>query len=261
MGWICACGTAHTDEQESCKCGYRWEGCSPSGARGYIRCKVCDEGHLTPKRIFRLSGPAVAIGYILLIPSVIGMALCVVLFFDAAAKNMPIGQAVSAVVGVGLLVGGLLGWLLVMRKSVLRCSSCGVVVDASFGTSVVRPVFLVALAVVLLPLAVKFVSEERNPTVAPQRLATVATADTHEDFDTNFRSSCLAAARKTFEQKTGTDAPAGLLERYCDCTLTTFKETRSEATAAQVCAEKIVRRAVEQPPTDEAPLQQDPVIR
>jgi hypothetical protein len=34
-----------------------------------IPCKVCDRGALLDKRIHRMSGPAVVIGYILLIPS------------------------------------------------------------------------------------------------------------------------------------------------------------------------------------------------
>jgi hypothetical protein len=35
------------------------------------RCKVCDYGDLFPKKVFRLSGPVVAIGFILLIPFVV----------------------------------------------------------------------------------------------------------------------------------------------------------------------------------------------
>lgn len=37
------------------------------------RCKVCDRGALIPKKMYRMSGPVVAIGYILLVPSVLGM--------------------------------------------------------------------------------------------------------------------------------------------------------------------------------------------
>jgi hypothetical protein len=36
-------------------------------------CKVCDRGELVPKKVVRMSGPAVAIGYILLVPSILGM--------------------------------------------------------------------------------------------------------------------------------------------------------------------------------------------
>lgn len=51
--------------------GYRSRG-------SYLTCKTCDYGTLTPKKVFRLSGPAVAIGYILLIPSILGMIACAV---------------------------------------------------------------------------------------------------------------------------------------------------------------------------------------
>jgi hypothetical protein len=190
------------------------------------RCKVCDYGDLLPKRVFRMSGPAVAIGFILLIPSVVGMlaAACSLLGFIAVtgishstptgpdvefrrtcintpesdttvpitqrvrycectlteyrATNSPIkadfecsqrlqdntlenvdertqhlyasllgvqasppkgiitifgllGSAVAIHVGVASFVGGLLGWLLVMKKRVLQCSACGATVSAS----------------------------------------------------------------------------------------------------------------------------------
>lgn len=40
-----------------------------------IRCKTCDQGTMSIRRVHRLSGPAVVIGYILLIPSAIGFAV------------------------------------------------------------------------------------------------------------------------------------------------------------------------------------------
>lgn len=49
-----------------------------SRAASYLTCKTCDRGTLIAKKVFRLSGPAVAIGFILLIPSVIGMISCAV---------------------------------------------------------------------------------------------------------------------------------------------------------------------------------------
>ena len=39
----------------------------------YLTCKVCDRGALSSKSIFRMSGPAVVIGFVLLIPSVLGI--------------------------------------------------------------------------------------------------------------------------------------------------------------------------------------------
>ncbi|MGB0062922.1 MAG: hypothetical protein WBP85_00625 [Terracidiphilus sp.] len=49
---------------------------SYSASSSYLRCKICDSGTLISKKVFRLSGPAVAIGYILLIPSVLGIISC-----------------------------------------------------------------------------------------------------------------------------------------------------------------------------------------
>ncbi len=207
-----------------------------SPAPSYLRCKVCDCGTLTAKKVFRLSGPAVAIGYILLIPSVLGIAFCALMLiavnvgtitlesgrplqstFDARfrrncasgfrssyfqASGLPasqtmvegvcecalgtyketgsekmsietcaqraldgalgqVGPGVNALysgsvphvndkgpgrflllldgftswsfiaLGIVFFVGGLLGWLLVMKKRVLQCDICGAVVNAS----------------------------------------------------------------------------------------------------------------------------------
>ena len=203
----------------------------------YLICKVCDRGTLTPRKVFRMSGPAVAIGFILLIPSIVGMLVCAAFFlgflshvgsesvavetvpvqsaFDASfrkscarsfrsayqeqtgtpatllmteeacecalagikrtgdvssatsacsadavlgsleppAENVDalysgrttrtvppthlpslirlLGSGAAVAMGVGCFVGGLLGWLLVMRKRVLQCGLCGAVVNAS----------------------------------------------------------------------------------------------------------------------------------
>lgn len=42
-----------------------------------------------------------------------------------------VGTGVSIAFGVASFVGGLLGWLLVMRKRVLQCSVCNAVLNAS----------------------------------------------------------------------------------------------------------------------------------
>jgi hypothetical protein len=41
------------------------------------------------------------------------------------------GVGLSFIIGLGSFVGGLLGWLLIMRKTVLQCFRCGAVVAAS----------------------------------------------------------------------------------------------------------------------------------
>jgi hypothetical protein len=116
---------------------------SASPAVPGINCKVCDRGVLVRKKRFRMSGPAVAIGFILLIPSVLGILFSAFILFAVAvgvghdagnpdvAGAAAIGTGIAIFIGVGCFVGGLLGWLLIMRKRVLQCNVCEAVVNAS----------------------------------------------------------------------------------------------------------------------------------
>jgi hypothetical protein len=202
----------------------------------YLTCKICDRGTLSSKTVFRMSGPAVAIGFILLVPSILGMIFSALMFlgvnaytggesaaipseserpfqsaFDAKfrrncansfrrenpsithseieqickcklsayketgletidaaqtcaqetingtldkpsqdidalySSNSPhqspdsagsnlfrvAGSGFAIALGIASFVGGLLGWLLVMRKRVLQCNVCGAIVNAS----------------------------------------------------------------------------------------------------------------------------------
>jgi hypothetical protein len=53
----------------------------------YPRCKVCDRGSLVTTKMFRMSGPVVAIGFILLIPSVLGMIFSALIFVGVISYN------------------------------------------------------------------------------------------------------------------------------------------------------------------------------
>ena len=64
-------------------------------ASGYLKCAVCKYGVLENKKLYRLSGPAVVIGYILLIPSILGMLGCAVVFFGVITFNNPQSTAAS----------------------------------------------------------------------------------------------------------------------------------------------------------------------
>jgi len=199
----------------------------------YLTCKICDRGTLSSKTVFRMSGPAVAIGFILLVPSILGMIFCALMFLgvnaytggesaaipseserpfqsafdanfrrscahsggkaqgmtlekeqycecalsafketgsetmaaqtciqrvkdgtleqpsqdidalyssntshqspDSAGSNLfrVAGSGFAIALGIASFVGGLLGWLLVMRKRVLQCNVCGAIVNAS----------------------------------------------------------------------------------------------------------------------------------
>ena len=108
-------------------------------------CKICDRGTLMRRKIRRLSGPAVAIGYILLIPSILGMAACAILLIVSLLAGVAgaahgsafatafagIGAIAFVYIGILSFVFGLVGWLLIMKKHILQCVYCGAVVDAA----------------------------------------------------------------------------------------------------------------------------------
>ncbi|PYP50678.1 MAG: hypothetical protein DMD45_10270 [Gemmatimonadetes bacterium] len=162
-----------------------------------IKCKTCDRGTLVKRKKYRMSGIVVLIGYILVIPSVLGILIGVAGIVGSGSAGTSSNQAsrtrveadlraasvpsaviakvtknparsiavsdtaalngmqraairsaslslaasdVGTTVGVGLfagfsifvviasLVGGLLGYLLIMKKSVLQCDTCGATV-------------------------------------------------------------------------------------------------------------------------------------
>ena len=216
MPWICPCGKGNGDDRQSCRsCGRPLFQHAPAPQPVHYayppppqnwqapRCKTCDQGTLIQRKSFRMSGPVVFIGFILLIPSILGMIFSALLFFriigtsesevlrtrneavarmhnghfseelisaiaderdadvnswllqnerllrseqiawirdaqrktraDLAASRVGVvfGSGLIIAMGIASLVGGLLGWLLVMRKRVLQCSLCGAVVNAS----------------------------------------------------------------------------------------------------------------------------------
>jgi hypothetical protein len=133
----------------------------------YLMCKICDRGALFPKKVFRLSGPAVAIGYILLIPSILGMIFC--------------------------------GYILISIN-----------------------------------------------------LATIPGASaqhTQSAFDASFRQNCAKSVQQ-INQSTGYYASQQLIEQYCECALSTYKETDSEAAATQTCRQRAQNGTLEALGTD-----------
>lgn len=161
-----------------------------------IRCKTCDTGQMIRKRTHRMSGPAVFVGYLFLIPSALGIITGMALFVssivvpsstttaareDATATlrskgvsedviadvlaGKPVkaqalstydqqfavstaesrlagantGAGAAAAIGAGFalfltfcsFVGGLIGYLLTMKKKILQCTTCEAVVQAS----------------------------------------------------------------------------------------------------------------------------------
>lgn len=161
-------------------------------------CQTCGQGSLTKKKKYRMSMPVVVIGYLLLIPCIIGMLVGIVGLFGTGAAVSEVAEGINQdsrakleaaqiptaviddiaddgtvsdsdisglttaqktvvsdaalergaqLVGAGLgaaatggisiaaiifsFIGGLLGWLLIMKKKVLQCNSCSAIVSAS----------------------------------------------------------------------------------------------------------------------------------
>jgi len=161
-------------------------------------CKVCDQGKLIKKKKYRMSAPVVLIGYIFLVPSILGILFGIMMFFTTTnsssnsstatenaitemmqKQNIPndiidkvladqelsdkdksiltpeqlrtitairitsnassVGSTVGTVIAGGFslftivfsFIGGLVGWLLTMKKKVLQCTNCGAVIGAS----------------------------------------------------------------------------------------------------------------------------------
>ena len=161
-------------------------------------CQTCGQGSLKKKKTYRMSMPVVVIGYLLLIPCVIGMLIGIMGLFgtgaavsevsdqmnqdskakleaaqiptaviesieedatvdasdtanlsqeqlevveqaklDRGAQIIGTGLGAAAAGGVSIVaiifsfIGGLIGWLLIMKKKVLQCNSCSAIVSAS----------------------------------------------------------------------------------------------------------------------------------
>jgi len=50
-------------------------------------CKICERGTLVRKKVFRMSGPVVFIGFVFLIPSVLGIIASILLFFGVLSTG------------------------------------------------------------------------------------------------------------------------------------------------------------------------------
>ena len=99
------------------------------------KCQTCGMGSLRLEKRYRMSTPVVAIGFIILIPSVLFVIICVVTMFRVAALPTSDGSSMATGImfffAIGAFVSGLLGWLLIMKKKVLSCTHCSAIVPAS----------------------------------------------------------------------------------------------------------------------------------
>lgn len=102
-----------------------------------IRCKTCDVGTMQRKHVHRMSAIVVLIGYVILVPTVLVMVASVMTIFNIGSAAPPTAAVSAIATGFSVmlffvaLVGGLLGWVLIMKKRILQCDRCGAVVAAS----------------------------------------------------------------------------------------------------------------------------------
>jgi hypothetical protein len=111
-----------------------------------INCNLCGHGVMRKRKVYRMSAVVVVIGYIILLPSVACMMIGALvllsgllgLSIDKVRADNPGAGIALGLLGsswicwtAGCLVSGLLGWLLVMTKTVWKCSSCGAIIAAS----------------------------------------------------------------------------------------------------------------------------------
>jgi hypothetical protein len=127
---------------------------------GYMQCKVCDRGTLMAKTVFRMSVPVVLIGFIFLIPCVLGMIVFGIL----------------ALVSLGAGTGGSLSAL----------------------------------------------TKRVDVPVQSQVEAT-------------FRGNCAKSFRASYQRASGLYPTMALTEQFCECGLSVYRETGSEALASHTC--------------------------
>lgn len=145
----------------------------PHYRSGIPTCKICDSGTLRLKEVHRLSGPAVAIGFILLIPSVLGMLSC-------AAMLLAFNTSVGAALGIN-----------------------------------------------------------SNGSRQPYQSA----------FDADFRRSCAQSTRLRSQDEVRFPSQQQI-EEYCECSLSSYKESGSVRETAESCTQRVNEGTLDTPSRD-----------
>ena len=114
-----------------------------------LDCSACkQEQSMEAAKVKRFGGVVRLIGYIIAIPSAIGVIIAIIGFLTTGAVTQEAmsgaqtgveeaGVALGAAVGFGFnfflgiafLVGGLVGWLLLLKRKVYKCGNCGFILD------------------------------------------------------------------------------------------------------------------------------------
>lgn len=114
-----------------------------------LDCSACKTTQsMQATKVARFNAILRLIGVVIVIPSLLGIAFSFVTCFatsDAVTRVMAqaqtqadstgaalgagVGYGISAFIGASSLVGGLVGWLLLLKRKVYRCARCGFVLD------------------------------------------------------------------------------------------------------------------------------------
>lgn len=114
-----------------------------------IDCSTCKTTNsMKPTKIGKFNGFLRFIGYLIAIPSVIGVFFAVLMLVGVgsatnevmtaaqsdgeaagAAIGATLGFGFSALLGGSALIGGVLGWILLMKKKVFKCVNCGFILE------------------------------------------------------------------------------------------------------------------------------------
>ena len=114
-----------------------------------LDCSACkSKTSMKATKIPRFNTILRIIGFIIVIPSVLGIIIAIFLFISTISATSEVmsttqsnaraaGAAIGATIGFGFsifigcssLVGGIVGWLLLMQKKVYKCFNCGFILD------------------------------------------------------------------------------------------------------------------------------------
>jgi hypothetical protein len=107
-----------------------------------LNCQACGGEHtMKPGKISKMSQVVQLIGWIITIPSLLGILFAVFIFLsgvlatgttenpDAAGASLVVGTGTALCFGISSLLSGLVGYLLIMKKKVWKCTQCGYHID------------------------------------------------------------------------------------------------------------------------------------
>ena len=114
-----------------------------------LDCSACkSKASMKATEIPRFNTILRVIGFIIVIPSILGIIIAFLLFFSSISATFKVmsltqsdtvtaGTAIGTSIGVGFsifigcssLVGGIIGWLMLMKKKVYKCINCGFILD------------------------------------------------------------------------------------------------------------------------------------